>query len=179
MKQLLKNINPFQLGIVVDDLDSAVKNHSDIFNIKRWYRPVFTSVTHLYKGIERDLELDIAIGFSGGSQIELIEVKRGEDNAYVEFFMANQLIHTGVTVRQFDTKVNDMHEMGFELIFSGTLKTARANTVRVAFFDTRAALGYVIELIESTALGINVGMPEWAFRAGIPTGDITLYQPKT
>jgi hypothetical protein len=89
------------------------------------------------------------------------------------------LLHTGVIVRNFDKKYAELTAMGLEEIHHGTLHLKGFSKVRVAYFDARDMLGYVLEIIEATTFGINLGMPEIMLMAGLLTGDCARYKPRS
>jgi len=173
----LKSITPFQLGLIVKDMDAAVQEHAEIYGIKRWYRTNIDRFDYYYKGKNRHLVLDIVVGYAGGSQIELIQVLEGEDNAYVELLLKENLIHNGVCVRNFDRKFKQMKALGYPELHHGTIFLKGLSTVRFAYFDTRESLGYVLEIIEVKSLGLNIGMPEFMVAAARLTGDSERYKP--
>ena len=177
MDHPLKSLTPFQLGLIVKDMDAAVKEHSEVYGIKRWYRTNIDRFDYHYKGEKRHLVLDIVVGYARGSQIELIQVLEGEDNAYVELLLKENLPHNGVCVRNFDQKYDELKALGYTELHHGTLYLKGITKVRVAYFDVRESLGYILEIIEAKSLGINIGMPEFLVAAARFTGDAEPYKP--
>lgn len=177
MDHPLNSITPFQLGLVVKDMDSAVKKHSEVYGIKRWYRTNIDRFDYYYKGEKRHLLLDIVVGYARGSQIELIQVLEGEDNAYVELLLKENLPHNGVCVRNFDRKFEQLKALGYPELHHGTIFLKGISRVRVAYFDARESLGYILEIIEVKSLGLNIGMPEFMVAAARLTGDSERYKP--
>ncbi|MBE9538574.1 MAG: VOC family protein [Proteobacteria bacterium] len=177
MSHPLKSITPFQLGLVVKDIDAAVKEHSEVYGIKRWYRTNIDRFDYYYKGKKRLLVLDIVVGYTGGTQIELIQVLEGEDNAYVELLLKENLPHNGVCVRNFERKFEQLKALGYPELHHGTIYLKGLSKIRVAYFDTRESLGYILEIIEVKTLGINIGMPEFMVAAARLTGDSKRYKP--
>ena len=117
------------------------------------------------------------VGYAGGSQVELIQVLEGEDNAYIELLLKENLPHNGVCVRNFDRKYDELKALGYPELHHGTLYLKGITMVRVAYFDARESLGYILEIIEVKSLGINIGMPEFMVAAARLTGDSTRYTP--
>ena len=177
MDHPLNSITPFQLGLVVKDMDSAVEKDSEVYGIKRWYRTNIDRFDYYYKGEKRHLLLDIVVGYARGSQIELIQVLEGEDNAYVELLLKENLPHNGVCVRNFDRKFEQLKALGYPELHHGTIFLKGISRVRVAYFDARESLGYILEIIEVKSLGLNIGMPEFMVAAARLTGDSERYKP--
>ena len=98
MKYPLKGMYAFQLGVMVDDMDQAVRMHTEIHGIKRWYRTEIQEYEYYCQGERKQIKLDIVVGYCKGSQIELIEVLEGEDNAYAQIMLKDKLLHTGAAI---------------------------------------------------------------------------------
>ena len=43
----------------------------------------------------------------------------------------------------------------------------------MAYLDTQASLGVIVELIENRFLGWRIDMPEWYVRLGVAAGRVT------
>ena len=71
-----------QIGIVVPDIGKAVRYYSKFLNIKPWFRSKTTSNDAAFKGETFSLELDIALAFSGGMEIELIQMMTDRECIY-------------------------------------------------------------------------------------------------
>jgi hypothetical protein len=71
-----------QIGIVVPDIGKAVHFFSKFLNIKPWFRSKTTSNDAAFKGESFSLELDIALAFSGGMEIELIQMLTDRECIY-------------------------------------------------------------------------------------------------
>jgi hypothetical protein len=56
--------------------------------------------------------LDIVVGYPKGSQIAFIQVLEGKDNAYIELLQKENLIHTGVCVKNFAKKFKELKQLG-------------------------------------------------------------------
>ena len=171
----LKGLTAFQIGIIVRDMDAAVKANSEVYGVKIWFRSNVNKIDYYYKGKKRELELDIVVGYSKGTQIELIQVLRGEDNLYVELLLKERLVHSAVCVRGFDKKIAALKERGYEELHHGTIFLQGFTKVRFSYFDCRDDLGYVLEVAEVKSLGLNFGMPKLMLQAARLTGDASLF----
>jgi len=163
-----------QLGIIVKSLDASQPYYAEVMNIRPWYRTHIVEQEIYYKDRRIDLELDIAVGYSGPLQFELIEVVRGEENAYTELIhtRGEGLHHVGFIVSHIDEKTEVLREAGFRRIQHGFLKTKGGAVTRFAYFDTMATHGYIIELIQTTLFGVNVGMSHFMVKLGSLLGDV-------
>ena len=174
----LNGVQAFQLGLIVDDMDEAVKAHTAVYGIRNWYRTRNKSIEYFYKGRQREIELDLVVGYCKGSQVELIQVLKGEDNAYVELLLKENLPHTGIMVRDWDAKYQALIDLGYPEIHRITINLKGISRVRVAYFDCRdTPLGVILEVIEVKSLGINLGMPKRIVQAALATGDVIKYKP--
>ncbi|MBT4521348.1 MAG: hypothetical protein HOC23_15215 [Halieaceae bacterium] len=174
----LHGITACQLGLVVRDIDKAVQEHSEVYGIKQWFRVNIQSIEYYYQGQREHLVLDIVMGYCKGTQIELIQVLEGERNIYVDLLLKENLIHSGVSVRDFDNKIAALKQRGYKELHHGTFRSKGLSTVRMAYFDCRKELGYILEILEVKCLGINLGMPKFLLQAGRLTGDASLYKPR-
>lgn len=165
-----------QLGIVVKKLDQALPYYKDVLNIRTWYRANIVEEEIYYKNRPIELNLNVAIGYSGSLQFELIEVAGGEESIYSVLLdtAGEGLHHLGFIVSDIHKKTEMLRQAGFVPIQYGHLKTRGGAITRFAYFDTRDACGYILELIETTLLGVNVGMSRFMVSVGRVLGDIAM-----
>jgi len=163
-----------QLGIVVGKMGPAISHYSNLLGIRPWYRAKIVESDIHYRGNPIELELDIAVGYSGGLQFELIEVIRGEDNIYTELIdsRGQGIHHIGFVVSGISERIEIFKQSGFQPLQHGTLTTRGKAITRFAYFDTLDQFGYITELIQTTLFGINVGMSRWMMKAGKLIGDV-------
>ena len=95
-----------QIGIVVRDMDKALKNYSEIFGIEfpKVFIPEYFNRT--YKGKPADFKYKVALGMMGDLQVELIEPMQGE-TAYREFLekWGEGIHHLGFDVKNMDERI--------------------------------------------------------------------------
>jgi len=163
-----------QLGIVVKSIDRSLPYYSKVLNIKPWYRAEIEETEIFYKEKPIDVELDLAVGYSGALQFELIEVGKGDRNIYTDLIekQGEGLHHLGFVVSEFDKGVETLRKYGFQRLQHGTLKTKGKAITRFAYFDSIEHCGYIIELIQTTLLGISVGQSRFLMKLGKVLGDI-------
>lgn len=141
-----------QVGIVVADLDAAVATHSQLCGCATddWRFDVFgrDSVDELtVRGAPADFSMRLA--FHGSApELELIQPLEGP-SIYAEWLAAGAggLHHLAVAVTSLERATAAMERAGFATLEAGH-GFAPAGRGGFAYFDTVAALGYVIEAVE-------------------------------
>lgn len=139
-----------QIAYVVDDLEAAAR---------RWIRLTGTGpfflLEHLplveprYRGQPTDIDASIALGYSGGICVELVQQHNAVPSVYRELpgRAGGGFHHWAVMTGQFDADVARYRNQGYVDAFSGAVAVGG----RFAYFDTAADLGGMLELIELTA----------------------------
>ena len=149
--------NPFaargkvdQIGIVVRDMEEAMRRYSQLLGIGGWLGYRFgpgTLGVSTYRGAPGEYEILLAIAGSR-PQVELIQSLRGP--SIFEEHLAEHgegLHHLGFYVRGLDQAVAALAADGFEVIQSGGRYPGRERG-GYAYFETRDELGLLAELIE-------------------------------
>jgi hypothetical protein len=180
--EVLKNINGIklpkvgQIGIVVPDIGKAVRHYSEFLNIKPWFRSKTISNDVTFKGESFPLKLDIALAFSGGMEIELIQMLTDRECIYSDIMKkeGGGLHHIGMMVYGFDRKLEQMKSAGIGVIQSGVIRTVGGAVTRYAYMDTIPTCGIISEIIESKLMGIPVFHNNFMMHVGRLTGDIDL-----
>jgi catechol 2,3-dioxygenase-like lactoylglutathione lyase family enzyme len=136
-----------QIAFVVNDLAASERFFMEKMGVKNFFR--FKDVTvyeAIYRGQPGDFHIDIAIGYAGNSQIELIQHLSGQ-NVYKEFLdkKGEGLHHLGFIVPDHEQVIADFTANGFPVIQSGRIGTNPG--VKFAYFDTEAAIGALMESI--------------------------------
>ena len=169
-----------QLGIVVKDIHQAIGYYSPMLNIRPWYRAKIVRSDIHYGGKPIDLELDIAVGYSGSLQFELIQVIRGDTNIYTDLInpRGQGIHHIGFVVSKISNRIESFKKAGFQLIQQGILETKGKAITRFAYFDTIDQFGYITELIQTTLFGFNVGMSRGMMKLGKLIGDVEIITEK-
>ncbi len=162
-----------QIGMVVPDLAEGVRFYRAFLGIPRWYRTVIKECRYRYRDRPIDIFLDIAVGYSGRTQVELIQVHGSDDNIYHAHpgEAGFGFHHFGVVVGNLEQALRSMLDQGFNPLQEGVLHYAGGGKTRVAYLDTLSRAGLILELIETRAFGLNLGMPEWFIGLGRLTGD--------
>ncbi len=165
-----------QIGMVVRDLGEGVEYYKHLLNIRKWYRTRIKESSYVFKGKPIELSLDIAMGYSGKMQIELIHILGGDEkNVYFDRLGkgGEGFHHFGVMVRDLDADLRKMEKAGYQPLQTGSLRCEGGGFTRIGYMDTVQDAGFILELIETKAFGINLGMPQWLVSLGRLTGDIS------
>jgi hypothetical protein len=133
----------YQMAFVVDALEPACL---------RWARTAgagpfflfdpFAFIAPRYRGRPAEPGIAIALGFSGGVCIELIEV-RGTGPSVFDGTAPGQLHHVARLADDIDATLAGLAAQGAETLFEGRFFP----DTRMAFVDTRPALGCWTEVI--------------------------------
>jgi len=145
----LKNIN--QIGLIVRDLDAAVRRYWEMLGIGPWKvytygPPLVPSMT--YRGKVQSYQMRLAFTQVGHLQLELIQPLSG-DSIYTEHLERNGegMHHVGVFVASLDDAISEATRQGYRVIQSGR-GHGRWGDGGYAYLDTEEALGMILELIE-------------------------------
>lgn len=136
----------FQLGYVFPDIARPIAHYVDSMGSPGFLRLDDVDVAdQTYLGQPLDCRQNIAFGFVGPFNIELIEPISGI-SSYTEFLERNPaggLHHIGCKVYDFEKAIADMEQSGSPVIQTGRFGAA----TRFAYCDTRAALGHYTEIL--------------------------------
>lgn len=138
-----------QIGIVVEDLDSSVKNWREIYGVESW---TFMEFNHENlkdirgdgQSYQEEFHFRIAAAYVGEMQIELVEANETMP-MYAEF-----LKQTGGGLHHFKERVSDdemehtlaeYERNGCRTIFGG-----RFHNISFYYIDTKEKLGFNLEI---------------------------------
>jgi len=139
-----------QMSYVVDDIGRAMEHWTRALGVGPFfYLPHFPLLDARYRGEPTDLDIDLALTFSGPMCIELIRQNDGAPSIFREVIDARGygFHHWAVATSTFDDDLARYQARGNHVASSGVA----AIGARVAYLDTQAALGSMVELIEVTA----------------------------
>lgn len=163
-----------QLGIVVSDINEAVSNYRRILGIGPWFRS--KTITHevQYHGKPITIDVDIVLAFHKGIEIELIQLKGGDECIYSHLIATSGggLHHVGSLVLSYDTSMQRVQDAGVEVIQSGVIVTKGGAVTRYAYLDTVKQCGIITELIETRLYGMPVPQNRFFMEIGCLTGDV-------
>ena len=133
-----------QVGVVVKDLDAAMKYYTSFFGMGpfRVIESAFTDMT-LY-GKPADFKIRMAFAEMGVVSLELIQVVKGP--TIYEDFLASRgegLHHLGCYIDNMDDALQKCRQAGINILQSGS-----AGKVKFAYLDTENIGGVILELIQ-------------------------------
>jgi methylmalonyl-CoA/ethylmalonyl-CoA epimerase len=135
----------FQVAFVTTDLDRFLGSLSDDLGVDRFFVIRDAPVTdQTYRGKPCDARQDLAFGYAGTLQFEVILPLSGE-SSYSEFLARHPeggVHHTGVLVDDYDVAVAELSQR------STMVQTGRVGETRFAYFDLVGTLGAYIEVLQ-------------------------------
>lgn len=162
-----------QLGFIVQSIDESSRFYGSLFNITKWYMTKIAESEYRFRGTAIDISLNIAVGYTGKMQVELIQVTGNDNNIYYEYLGREGFgfHHFGVVVGNLEKYKERMLKAGIQPLQEGMLKYSGGGITRFAYMDTMKSSGCIVELIETKAFGLDLGMPRWLVSLGRITGD--------
>ncbi|MEM1412567.1 MAG: VOC family protein [Pseudomonadota bacterium] len=135
-----------QNGFAVYDWRAAAHHWLDVMGVG----PFFV-MEHIefewceFRGEPADIDMSVAIAYTGGQQIELVEQHNDAPSIYTEFLSANEpgLQHMGVFVDDLQATL-DAYELRSKIVQQGRTTAG----VNFAYVDTIFHNGTMLELIE-------------------------------
>ena len=167
-----------QIGIVLQSVNDTIRYYSDTFGMGPWFRPSFSEQMHNFQGNKRThYDVELALHFSNGIQLELIEPKEGDENIHMNYLEEHGegIHHMGFFVSDIERRLEAIEEMGIGVIQSGYLVSsgkAGGSVTTYAYLDTAEIGGIVFELIQTKFVGINIKMSRFWLELGNITGDV-------
>lgn len=164
-------------GFVARDLRSTMLNYMQEYNVKKcWYKPMLKQKKYFFEdGVDLNYSVNLAFGFSGKKQIEILVTTQHEDNIFGNFLKEKEgLHHIGFSVKNLDETTKNFTDKGYKVIVSGEFITKLGMVSKLKFFDTREEIGAYTEIVESKLLGFNVTQDESLLIVGLILGDVQL-----
>ncbi|MHA2282326.1 MAG: VOC family protein [Promethearchaeota archaeon] len=135
-----------QIGIVVRDIEKAVKLLTSILDFKVKVNIVEQTSKVVYKGTEASFKMKKIMQKFDGKQFEIVEVLESTgDHLYSEFLKEGKrgLHHLGIYTKKEKPLLEHFHNnLGVEVIQRG-----EAGKVKFLYLNTQEVLGFYIELI--------------------------------
>jgi methylmalonyl-CoA/ethylmalonyl-CoA epimerase len=134
-----------QIAYVVDDLDAAIGRWVELIGAGPFFRIDRVRIEDVrYRGRPGGIELSLALGNSGGVQIELIAPRDEGPSIYRE--LVRGVHHLALLARDFEGESRRLTALGHPVAWALTLP----GICRVRYHDTLAVFGHFVELWEST-----------------------------
>lgn len=144
---------PFQIGIVVADVEQARLRHDALFGPGEWLivenGPRNMHGLHV-RGEPAEFSMRLALRGSG-PQLELLQPLEGPDilSEWLER-RGEGLHHLGYEVDSVDETIERLDRLGYECIQHGYGFGADGSGA-FAYFDTERELGYLVEAVEQSS----------------------------
>lgn len=138
-----------QVGYVVTDLDSSIAHWVDHAGVGPW--TVFRNATlhGRYAGQDTTVTMDVAMGYTGNLQIELMQITSSTPSPYASE-SGEPLVgphHIAWITDDLDESLAAARERGLEVLFA-----AEGPGTRVAYLHSPAQPGTVFEYIQSDGM---------------------------
>lgn len=137
-----------QVAYVVEDIEKGMKYWSETMGVGPFFLfEHFALEDYRYRGRPGELDISLAMGFSGSMCFELIVQHSKSPSVYTEVIenRGYGFHHWGVSTSRFDEDLARHAANGNEEVLYGRVDPVDA---RAAYVDTMAELGGMIELIE-------------------------------
>ncbi|MDA3625231.1 VOC family protein [Saccharopolyspora sp. WRP15-2] len=138
-----------QVGYVVADLDASIRYWLQHTGIGPW--TVFRGVEldGRYQGQQVTVTMDVAMGYSGELQIELMQITSSTPSPYAHESGAPKLgpHHLAWITDDLDASVAQARERGLEVLFA-----AEGSGTRIAYLESPEQPGVVFEHIQGEGL---------------------------
>lgn len=139
-----------QIAYIVPDIYEAIERYTPRLNCGPWFVVEhFPLLDAQYRGEPTELDITLAIAFSGSMSFELIQQNNwSTQSVYTEVQQARGwgFHHFGVSCQDFDAEVSKYEALGHQMALYGVAGVG----ARAAYMDTTDVLPGMIELIEMT-----------------------------
>ena len=148
-----------QIGVVVEDIQKAMKQYWDILGLGPWRIHTYalqTGMTHMtIRGKPKRYGMKLAIAYVGNTMWELIEPLEGP-SIYKDFLRekGRGLHHLQCAVGDYQQAVEALEKKGIGSMMSGTNPQAAFN-----YLDTEKELGVILEILKKGPAGVRA-VPE-------------------
>jgi len=137
-----------QVAYVVEDIEKAMKHWTEKLGVGPFFLfEHFELEDYRYRGKPGDLDITLALGFSGSMCFELIVQHSKSPSVYTDVVESRGygFHHWAVSTTRFDEDLARYAASGNDEVLYGRVAAVNA---RAAYVDTMAELGAMIELIE-------------------------------
>ncbi len=137
-----------QVAYVVTDMEQALKYWVDVMNAGPFFVFEHASLENQrYRGGPSDVDVTLAVGNSGDTQIELIYCENDAPSVYREFLDAGRsgVHHLGLMPEDYAKTCALYRSLGFEAAFECSI-----GGTDLVYFDTLKTLGHFTELWDNS-----------------------------
>lgn len=138
-----------QNGFVVPDWRAAAMHWVESLGVGPFFAMEHVEFAEIfYRGEPTDIDMSVAIAYSGDYQIELVQQHNDAPSIYTDFLIDNApgLQHVGTLVDDLDAAIEE-HGYHTRILQHGTTAAGQ----RFAYVDTVQHNGTMLELIEADA----------------------------
>ncbi len=141
----ISNLKIAQYGYVFKDVEKQAEIMESIYGIPKFAVLIDEDYPIEYRGKESKISTKIAISRFFNTQIELIELIKG-NCIYKEFLEAGKegFQHVSFFIENLDSYIDTFKKSGFEVIHYGQI-----GKQRFAYFDTEETFGLLLEFQET------------------------------
>ena len=151
MLNFLSGDKPFQVGFLVENLETCIRSYIERFGVRGWqvytYGPEI--LNHMvYRGKNTSYSSRIGLNYISGTRIELIQPLEGQ-TIFTEFIGKHGYgqHHLGIYVDDIRAAITEAEAAGFEVIMEGGGHGLDGDGF-YAYLDTEETLGTTYELIQ-------------------------------
>ena len=137
-----------QVAYVIEDMERALKYWVDVLNTGPFFVFEHAQLEHQrYRGAPSEVDVTLAVGNSGDTQIELICCENDAPSVYKEFLEAGRsgIHHIGLMPTDYVAACARYEALGFERAFECSI-----GGTDLVYFDTVAVLGHFTELWDNS-----------------------------
>ena len=146
LKEVLTLPPPFQIGMVVQDLDKAMRYYSAIFGIGPWSVVYPEYINRVYRGNPGLFRWRTGYAQMGNWTLEFIQVLEGPTIYEDELGKGREgLHHLGFLVENIDQRIEAAKKIGIEVTQGAQRPEVKS---KWAYLDTRFIAGVTFELIQ-------------------------------
>lgn len=136
-----------QFSYVVEDLDAAINHWAEVLQVGPFF--VLEHVpyeTCYYRGAPSDVDMSVALAYSGDVQIELVKQHNNADSIFKEFLASRGpgLQHVGALTEDLESDLRGLKTIGIEPVQWGTAE----NGTRFVYVDSDMIAGCMLELFQ-------------------------------
>lgn len=135
-----------QIGCVVEDIEAAERSYSELFGVPAWTRitdVAFGPDRTTYRGAPADYAINVALGYAGDQQIELIQPVRGV-NIYTEYLERSGpgVHHLAWISEDYEGALERARRAGIEVVTQGG-----TDEMDFAYLETPGLGAHFVELL--------------------------------
>lgn len=141
-----------QLAFVVPDAEEAARRHADVTGSGPFYvMPQYKMAIHEYRGVPNELNVTSAYGQWGEVMVEFVQMHNENPSAFRDSFPNGGpgMHHVAVWCTDLKEAIATYEAEGYPIV----MYAERAPGFGYAMMDTRAAVGFMVELYEERIVG--------------------------